>query len=322
MGSKAALKSTPPDLTPSLDAGGALTPALLEKIKTVFAATGALHVTNTGVTTAGDMSALLPALGFGREEQYSEGGRTAGVWQEKWAAPGLRRMDYYPPQFALLPNTEIQYRRDFPARVLLFCQTSAGTGGDIGIHDAKDVEAHLRASGTGAALLDKISAHGLTIETGFLDKNHPEKPNNYYQSWQERFGSDDRDAALASARALASEYDDCWWQEDSGYGILCARITIPGFIEHKGEKIMRFPRIAMTPPAIQNGFRKFPLGNGVEMTEEEKSLVKDAYAASRTGGATGAGDMILLDNIRYGHSRTPYEGPRAILVAMAGTKTI
>jgi hypothetical protein len=31
-----------------------------------------------------------------------------------------------------------------------------------------------------------------------------------------------------------------------------------------------------------------------------------------------AGDLLLVDNRRYGHSREPFEGPRSIAVALGG----
>lgn len=300
------------------DAQGHLNFARLASLAAQFADTGAVHVTHTGLATLADLLPMMDALGFGAGEQFSAGGRTAAAWQTKWAAPGLRHLDYYPPYLYLLPNGEIGYQRDFPERVMFFCETPPAYGGRTFIHAAKKLESNLSRSTAGRKLVDKAREHGLTIETGFIDRNHPQKPQNYFQSWQERFGSDDRETALASAQSLTREYDACWWVEDQGYPVLMTRITLPGFVDG----YMRFPRIAADGPSLKNGFRRYPFGNGVEMTTAEKDLLKNAYTATREGYGWSQGDFILMDNIRYAHSREAFAGPREVLVGMAGLKKL
>lgn len=300
------------------DAQGSLTPARLANLAAQFAGTGAVHVTQTGLSTRADLLPLMESLGFGAAEQFSAGGRTAAAWQTKWAAPGLRHLDYYPPYLYLLPNGEIGYQRDFPRRVMFFCETPPAFGGRTLIHAARKLESNLARCALGRNLIGKAREHGLMIETGFVDRNHPLKAQNYFQSWQERFGSDDRDAALAAAQSLTREYDACWWVEDQGYPVLMTRITLPGFVDG----YMRFPRIAADGPALKNGFRRYPFGNGAEMTDSEKDLLKNAYTATREGYAWRQGDFILMDNIRYAHSREAFAGPREVLVGMAGLKQL
>ncbi|HYD18066.1 MAG TPA: TauD/TfdA family dioxygenase, partial [Patescibacteria group bacterium] len=246
-------------------------------------------------------------------------GRTASGWQEKWVVPGLRRLDFYPPHLYLLPNGEIHYQRDFPARILFFCDVPPERGGETFLHSADATEAAIVAQGpAGRDLLAKLRAQGQMIETGFLDRDHPRKKQNYHQSWQERFGTDDRDAALAVAKSRSREYDDCWWVEDEGYPVLMTRITLPGFFEG----YMRFSRIAADGPSAQNGFRRFPFGDGTEFSEAEKRLLKQAYLATAQGTPWHQGDLILMDNIRYAHSRAPFAGKREVYLGMAGMKQI
>jgi len=71
----------------------------------------------------------------------------------------------------------------------------------------------------------------------------------------------------------------------------------------------------MDAPAFKNGFRCFPL-------EKEKALLKEAYFETRQGCVWKAGDIVLMDNIRYAHSREPFEGERELLVSMAGIEKI
>ncbi len=304
-----------------LDAGGALSHAVIAQSRAQFAAVGALHIANTGIADRDAMQEALPAFGFGATEQFSAGGRTASDWQAKWAVHGLRNLDYYPPNLYLLPNGEIHYQRDFPSRILFFCNTPPATGGRTFLHSAKKIERAIAGSGAeGRALLEKITAHGVMIETGFLDEGHPLKKQNYHQSWQERFGTADKAAALAAAQSRTREYDSCWWQEQDGSPVLMTRITLPGFFRdiRDGEHYLRLPRIAADGPVAKNGYRRFPLGNGAEMTGKEKNLLRAAYEATREGFTWQHGDIVLMDNIRYGHSREPFTGPREVLLGMAG----
>ncbi|MDE1153757.1 MAG: TauD/TfdA family dioxygenase [Micavibrio sp.] len=306
-----------------VDARGSLTAETIGIAQAAFKTDGAVHIGNTEVTSAEQLLPLLAALGFGADEQFTGGGRTAAAWQQKWAAPGLRRLDFYPPHLYLLPNGEIHYQRVFPQRILFYCQRPANAGGRTYIHSAKALQRQLARTATGRQLLEKLAQHGLMIETGFLDANHPGKSKNYHQSWQERFRSDNKVEALAAAQAQSDEYDSCWWQENSGYSTLMTRLVLPAFVAAPdGEEYMRFPRIAMDAAEFHNGYRRFPLGNGVELSDTEKMLLRSAYLQTQSGYDWQRGDIILMDNIRCAHSREPFTGPRDVWLGMAGKARI
>jgi hypothetical protein len=290
-------------------------------VKTQLNLFGALHIINTGLASTADLLPAMPALGFGPTEQFSLGGRTSEDWQKKWVTPGLRRMDHYPPPLYLLPNNEVQYQHCGPARVLFFCHTPPTDGGRTFLHAARHVEEHLRRAGPlGQKLLQRLEQHGLMIETGFLDARHPRKAANYFQSWQERFSTTDPDAAIAAAHALRHQHDRCWWrEEDGGCRTLMTRITLSAFkTDRSGRRCLRFPRLALGPPALENGYRRYPLGDGAELTDDERALLMAAYLDTRQGIRWQKGDLIVFDNVRFGHSRESFSGPREVYVGMAG----
>lgn len=98
------------------------------------------------------------------------------------------------------------------------------------------------------------------------------------------------------------------------------RIRIPAYyhdpITH--QESLFFPRIALDAPALLNGYRRYPLGNGRDFSPAELDLLLNAFLATREGVHWQAGDILLVDNIRYGHSREAFSGPRSLGVAMAG----
>jgi hypothetical protein len=47
-------------------------------------------------------------------------------------------MDYYPKEYYLLPNTEIQYSKRFPKNVLLYVEESTPNEGRVFLHRIED----------------------------------------------------------------------------------------------------------------------------------------------------------------------------------------
>lgn len=306
-----------------LDAQGHLSVQVLQDIRAQFAQFGMLHVRQTGLQNVQDLCLVLDALGFSGQDCFRQGGRTSAAWQQKWVeVDRVRRLDYYPPELYLLPNTEVQYEHCGPQRVLFFCQKPAAQGGRSFVHSAAALVAGLLAAGeVGRGLVSAIEQHGLMIETGFLDRRHPVKAQNYFQSWQERFSTEDPEVALSRAQAQWHAYDQCWWKtEPDAPPTLMTRILRSGFQLNPSDnqKYLRFPRIAFDGPSAKNGFRRFPLGNGRELSEAEKALLWEVYLSTCQGIFWEAGDILLFDNVRYGHSRECFTGDREVFVAMAG----
>lgn len=314
----------------TLDVRGALAAAgrASDDVREALERFGAVHVARSGIVTLDEARAAIERLGFGPRDRFVLGGRTSEQWQRKWLEPGLRRMDYYPPELYLLPNNEVQYQRCGPRWVLFYCRRATTDGGRTFVHSAERVlEALARRGVAGRALVDKLEQKGLVIEGGFLDRRHPQKQENYVQSWQERFETEDPEEALARARARRDEYDVCWLRDERlrderGAPIvtLMTRITLPAFFTdlRDGRRYLRFPRIALDGPSAKNGYRRFPLGDGQELSSDDKALLLDAYLDTREGARMSDGDLVLFDNLRFGHSRERFSGSRELYVAMAG----
>jgi len=93
-------------------------------------------------------------------------------------------------------------------------------------------------------------------------------------------------------------------------------ITIPGY---KDSYIM-FPRIQLDEPSIENGFRMY-LINNQELTVTQKSIILKGFWDSREAVFPKKGDILLVDNVKYAHSRESYndiDTPRNLVVLMAG----
>jgi len=291
---------------------------------------GALRVINTGIKSPPELvNSWFDQLGFTVKRNFVYGGRTSKQAQIKWIPETnqrLRLMDHYPSQYYLLPNNEVQYARNTPLDVIIYCdqkaETSSGEtrGGRTFVHSAKAVEEYLanEPNGIGLKLLDDLREHGFRIEVGFLNQDDPVKKDNYFPSWQEYFQTDDINQALSIA---SQQYDAAWSRSDNtDHSVLMTRIDLPAFVVHPvdHQSYLRFPRIAMTPPEKINGFRQYTLGNGFSLSEPEKQLLREAYLNTRQGIDWENGDFVIFDNLKYGHSKEPYSGEQRLLVGMAG----
>jgi hypothetical protein len=290
---------------------------------------GAVRVINTGIEHFTELDKVRDSLGFNDSENFIKGGRTTKDKQPKWVTPYLRNMDFYPPHLELLANNEVQYQRHFPRYILFFCHKSERLGGRTFLHDAKKVEEHIRQQGAlGSRLLTKLLEQPAVFKVGYLCQHSTLKKHNYFMSWQERFGTHQIDEALAHARTLDAEVDSAWLKEEqhpcavhsaNTCPTLMTQITLPNFVFDPITKqnYLRFPRMAMTPPEIINGYRSYEFIDGSTLSEEEQGLLKEVYRTTREGIQWNKGDFLLFDNIRYGHSREPFQGERTILVGMA-----
>ncbi|MDE1153756.1 MAG: hypothetical protein PW788_14575 [Micavibrio sp.] len=309
------------------DAEGQLTADKMAAAYARFQDLGALNIINTGLEAQEQNDVpmhVLECLGFGEKEQFKWGGLTSGRTNLKYISRCMRETDAYPEEKFLLPHNEILYQRFMPERLLFICSqpTKKGSGGRTFAHCALKTEAYIAGCGAaGSALLEKMRKGGFTIETGFLDDAHPEKSKNYFRSWQDRFGTADRDEAIAVCKQSTHQFDDCNWMAEDGIDAptLMTRINIPAFKKdpRDGRDYMLFPRIALDGPKAHNGYRRFLIGDA-ELTKTETAILLQAFLATREGRYYNAGDILLVDNIRYGHSRESFEGARKIHASMAG----
>lgn len=291
---------------------------------------GGLHIINTGLDSRAQLIEIMPKLGFSKERAFNFGGRASAKTQKKWLLKNsLRNLDFYPPNLWLLPNKEVMYYKFFPREVLFFYEknSSPEKGGRHFLHHTKTVEQLINTQEGGSELLDMIKAHGLSIEVGYLDRNHPLAKNNFLMSWQELTGQEEIDTAVLALKSKDLEYDQVWTKKEStrdsdkAYYTLMTRVVSKGFHWVDEERYLNLPRLALSGPKLRNGYRRYLLGNGQELTEEQKNILMHAYEGSRQGSDTSSGDIYLLDNRVVAHSREAFDtegNDRTLLVAMAG----
>ena len=307
-----------------LDAGGE--PHLhINQIRKALTKDGYLIIKNTHTPDLGKLSEIMSQIGFSSKRAFTMGGRASKSTQEKWVqGEQFRRLDKYPAKYYLLPNPEVQYMKFCPQFVSLVCikDPEAGLGGRTFLHSCKKIGEELSQSALGLSLLDKIRRYGLKIKTGYLNESHPSKSKNYFQSVEERFGVSTRNAfQLIKQKEFIAEYDDAEILYTKGGGsVLMTEINIPGFRQFEGESYLNLPRIALTSPSIENGYREYLFGNNEKFSPEENELLIATYLNSREEVNWKQGDIATFNNITHAHSREKYDGLQdwPICVAMDG----
>jgi hypothetical protein len=314
------------------DAGGKLLDqATIEEVKDLFQATGAIHVQNTGITS-GDASLLASQLGF-RAHQFEKTVNT----------------DHYPHHLMLLPHND-NYLHGKPEHLMFIYDTvvKRGYGGRIGLHNGVDMMDSMAATAHGDALLTKLSTLGVTTYQGYQSKALKEITGSHARSWEDKFETADLASALAKysgscvakqhTREELDEWIDSQFMSDESktemkrkagelephdLTTLMVRSHTPGT-----PLDMVFPQIALDGPDFHNAHRNFKLGDvGEEKDLEYGDILAILEATTNTMQSLYAepGDVILVDNSRFAHSREAYDPEvlpdgkqRKVLLAMSG----
>jgi len=228
---------------------------------------------------------------------------------------GLYSSSKWPQNQQMCMHHELSYTLEFPGLMLFACLSVPTAGGATGVADSPAV---LRA--LPAELVSRFERGGWV-----LTRNYNE---DIGASVADAFGTDDRSAVEAYCRANAIQFQ---WQAGGG---LRTRQRRSAVVRHPltGQRCW-FNQIAFLnewtlDPEVREylvdvyGADALPFntyfGNGDPIGEDVVQLLNETYEANTAREPWQAGDLLLVDNIRTAHSREPYEGPREVVVAMAG----
>ncbi len=228
---------------------------------------------------------------------------------------GVYTATEYSPNLSIPFHNENAYQREWPLRLLFFCMYPAeGGGGQTPLSDIVKVT-------------DRIDP---TIKRRFLDKNIM-YVRNYRENldipWQTVFQT----TSKAEVEAFCAEHDiQCEWTSSTS---LRTRQVCQSFAVHpvSGARLWFNQAHLFHPSSLDKRSREalremfeeneFPrnaiYGDGSPIEESILDEVRAAYEEESTQFEWEKGDVLVLDNMRIAHSRTPYKGKRRVLVAMS-----
>lgn len=228
---------------------------------------------------------------------------------------GVYSASEWSPAQAMCPHHEQSYRLEVPGLLLFGHLSAADSGGELTVTDSVEV---LRR------LPDEV--------VRAFERSGWQVLRNYSSDyiglpWRDAFGTTDRGAVEQYCQDNDIRFE---WRPDDRLRTTQVR---PATLRHprSGAKCW------FNQAAFLNAFSLDPVvrevltaaygpdglpfdtrfGDGSEIPGDLVRLINETCVSAETTIAWQEGDLVLVDNIRTAHGRTPYEGPRRVATALA-----
>lgn len=225
---------------------------------------------------------------------------------------GVYTSTEYPEHQHIPLHNEKAYTREWPMKIWFHCVQQPKSGGETPIADSRriyqEMPHHIR---------DRF-AEGLLYVRNYGDFGVP---------WQEVFNTTDKDEVEAYCEKSEIEFE---WKED---GSLRTQQLCQGIEQHPvtGDWVWFNQAHLFHESNLQEDVRSFLLesygsegmprnvfwADGSPIEDDTLAQVRQVLDAQTVIFPWQNGDVLMLDNMLAAHARTPFEGPRKIVVAMA-----
>lgn len=221
----------------------------------------------------------------------------------------------YPKERSIPFHNEHSYTNTWPGKIWFYCKEHAASGGETPIADSALVYRLMPAQ-----IREKFEGSGVRYVRTF----HKEID----LSWQKVFGTDDREEVKQYCEKRGMTFH---WKNDSD--VLQTSYTAQAVATHPvtGEKVwfnqahlfnlMNLDEDTRSSLVSLLGEENVPrnsfLGDGTALTKEDFNTIMTVYEEAQIIFPWQSGDVLLLDNMRFAHSRRPFTGNRKVLVAMS-----
>lgn len=229
-------------------------------------------------------------------------------------------------------HTEMAYQRRRPGIVAFYCETAPLRFGETPIFDCAKVFSSLPRS-----LQEKLLKIGVSYRK-YFDNEAPKI--SITKTWRQAFGTDNR---ADVENMLREEGVGFTWRDD---GSLATEIKMPAvlvdpitnqkclnitlldeysvrynvrqFSERYGDMSEEFEeRFGFLARGDTTVSVKTFWGDGKPFSQRESEAIQRAAWKHAVIFKWQQGDVVILNNVRYGHARMNYVKPRSILVALA-----
>ncbi len=221
----------------------------------------------------------------------------------------------YPADQRIPLHNENSYQRSFPAALAFCCLVEPTDGGATPLADTR-------------AVLRRLPAR---VVAPFADRGVM-----YVRNFRAGLGLDWTEVFQTGSRAEVAAYCagngiEAQWLPDGG---LRTRQVRPAVARHPvtGDRVwfnhgLFFNAYSLPAPVRvalldQFGIDRLPnhtyYGDGTPIPDEVLDTLAAGYAAEEVAVPWRAGDVLLVDNLLAAHGRQPFEGPRRVVVGMAG----
>jgi len=220
----------------------------------------------------------------------------------------------YPSDQTIFQHNENAYSNIMPNRIGFCCMLAVQKGGETPISDTRKISSTLTKTE-----IKKFEDKGILYVRNYSGLD---------LSWSEVFQTESKKKVEQYCLANKIEFE---WKENN-----CLKTwqRNPAFITHpiSGEKLWvnqaHLFHVSSLSEDVQSalinelGEKDLPrnayYGDGSPIEVELLERIRRVYEDSKIKFSWRKNDILLLDNLRFTHGRMPFEGPRKVLVGMAG----
>jgi alpha-ketoglutarate-dependent taurine dioxygenase len=269
---------------------------------------GGILFRNFKVEPVADLNRLISAIAGGALEYRERSSPRSQVQGNIYTSTD------YPPEYPIFLHNENSYQQTWPLKIFFACAIEPHDRGETPIADVRKVYNRLDPE-----LLKPFAEKGWMYIRNFGD--------GLGLPWQTVFGTTDRDAIeeYCRERGIVPE-----WKDGDR---LRTRAVRPAITRHPrtGETVWfnhaTFFHISTLVPEVRNALlSQFAVedlptntayGDGTPIPDEVMEQLRAAYDAETIVFPWREGDILMLDNMLAAHARSPFSGPRKILVGMS-----
>lgn len=293
-------------LTPaSQDVSGnheALVAALLanrEWVEEKVVTNSAVLLRGFGVRDAVEFDAIVDTLGWPDIRYVGPAPRTH-IHGRVWTANEgpLEEFIYYHHEMVLI--------KEFPGKVILFCEVPPSEGGETPFVPSFRVTE--RALKEFPEMVEELDAKGLRYTFTALSKDNTKSMRG--RGWEDAFATTDKAVAEERARALGMDVE--WLPEERGIRtILGPRQLTRVFPGRNGRRMWFNTVVGMHGQELSSA----TFADGSEIPADFVKRCGEIIEEESIQFRWEKGDVLILDNLATLHGRRPSGAPRRVLVA-------
>ena len=278
-----------------------------EFIETQLLDCGGLLFRGFEVSGQEDFERFLPAV-CGKLLNYIEGATPRSHLSDK-----VYTSTEFPASQRIMLHNELNYVMTWPMRIWFCCITPSPEGGETPIADVRRVFQRIDP-----AIRSRFIEKGWMLVRNF--------GNGMGLPWQTSFRTDDKTELENYCRSSNVSYE---WVDDNH---LRTRQVRPAVARHPVThewvwfNHVAFWHLASLAPAVRDSmlsvFKEEDVpystyyGDGSPIDAADIQAISEAYDQETIAFRWQQGDVLMLDNMLVAHGRSPYAGPRKIIVAM------
>ena len=260
-----------------------------------------MYLRNTGMTALSEMSGWAEFVGI---QQMDYEGGTGSRFD---MGAGVLSVGTEPAHTNIDPHSEMAYWHYFPKYVMFGCEVAPGSGGETVIASNERVTSRLENTATA----EKIFNTGIRYIRNFSDRDNPDSMPSTI-TWQDNFncaswGDVERQSAehgWESHRRADGSAKITWLEEGFEFDPVTGRHLLFTSMARLGRAFDEWPPFN----SLDNEQRPYHVSyaDGSQLSDEDLANLDNAFARYTIPVKWQPGDIAVLENIAWTHSRPPY----------------